>query len=771
MICFLIFSGLLTLNFSKEDDFKSFSTNLTAKNQKIFHFIENSFDFFLFFHKIRYKKITESFLDDITFLKCKNITKKCCFLSTNELTFKTLEDGTGFTIYYNEDKMWCNNDLFDLNAELLPKFLNASKEYKTNSITIYNHDLEVNHSNDQLKSSNDYRYVLSQGDYQIDIDLSDYDMKNDAWAATVAAYGPVYFYHLFFQLSKEIKCPGGFICDTSKFNTYLSWLCAGGSCTGYGKLNQNVSTYILDDNILNGIVAEFQADEEYEKSLQILYECDLSYKIGSLRLPFGVTLNNNKNSLKYTVGMESACPQPIGPTPSPLPFVRIPKPLKPDTPSHPTIETSETSFFFVRNSTHYTHFSLDKLDQGTFKGNLPIIVDGVCGPLYTEFSPWNLLECPKEWNCPDFNMSNLWGCWIDEDMKRYCHPIGDKRIYTSLTPLAPNNLNRGVILRYGGAYGISAEFRIECDPINGPPNLPLFESYATFHRSLNGPEISYNLSSSIVCPCPFYNPSYPTVLPSPTPSYDPSNKVSYSFHSPIIHGQKISFDLSTLQQVEQWVVLMQNINNSHITGSEDTIFELDLIIFNPTSQIGCPDGYNCSSLDPANTWKCNQNKECFSIGDSRYGLSIELNNNFDLSQGIQLYYKGGYAGYSFLLDLKCKNSQTSKLLDFIEVNMQDPQYPNIIRLNAFSNIVCPISAGIFSLGFSPGAIFILILSIISILYLFFGVLYSFFKKGILEMPNVSFWKEFFECLKAGITFLFCCGSRDFIAKDEQYTSL
>lgn len=616
---------------------------------------------------------------------------------------------------------------------------------------------------------------FTKGDYKIELNLSKYSNK---YEANVYSYGLIHNYQLFYNPTDSIQCPEGFECNDD--DEAIVWLCTNKKCDAYGLLQNNFQSQLAYfSGITSAVIITYFG--ENGKSAPVTFECDRSFlnddsSNSSIRLPNGINLINS--TLSFSVGVKEACPVSTIPNPSPLPDVHIPMP---QSDVFPSPNPNPSSLFFVRNSTHYTAFEIAQLTQNVFRGNLPLLVDQSFGVMYTEYSPWNLIECPKGWQCPFAKEANFWGCWetnaddilsyeddnikSNADLIPYCHPLGDKRIDTKMIPIAPNHLERGVLLRYAGANGISAEMKIECNNLSSPPLLLLDSSSIIFHRALSGPDVSYNLSSSLVCPQEFRNPMFPTPLPNPTPSFDPDKTVVYQYKSPIISKKRIKLDLSVLQEIQQWVVF----------GLDDS-YELAFLAFNPSQQIECPSNYDCGEMEPANAWKCSKSNKCFSIADSRYDLLFDLINKTDLSAGVSVEYKGGFANYSFRINMICKPTKTGRLLELPDVSIQDSADIRLLIIDVLTNYSCPVSidgkdGDSDFLYISGGSIFLLILLISIIFYLTIGSIIVYHKTGIISLPNSEFWTEFCQSVATGFMHLFSCCNFKKQSHKRSYTGI
>lgn len=676
----------------------------------------------------------------------------------------------------------------------------VADEDSSQKLVLFGHTSEICEKNISLKKSlfsNQTRFVFKEGDYKIDIDISDYNRNESHWVASVAAYGPVHEYQLHFQPAGGIPCPDGCSCvdqfknskktksgrkdafdrkiksdkkgqfdrkmkdDFSENSTI--YLCHEKVCHSYGYLSKGINSSLAAIGGMNGGVSVFYRGS-MNRSAVVTFECDRSQE-ASLRMPTGVKLFGD--TLHFSVGASDACPFSDVPDPSPLPSVHIPMPK--NTSATPTPSPLLSPNFFVRNLTHYISLPVDTLEQPVFRGGLPLLVDMELGVMYSEFSPWGLLECPDGWICTAGQQANLWGCWMQPKEAGqnspdfpYCHPIGDKRICSNLAPIAPNNLDRGVTMKYCGAHAMFSEMRVECDRKGSPAALSLHGTSTIFHRSLNGHYVSYNMSSSLVCPKEFTVIPLPSPKPSPGPPIDPTKSVKYTFQSSVQNSTRIDVDMRTFQQSQQWTVFTEN-----------ELFELSFIIFNPSQQVKCPLNFECIDSNESNIWKCSKKRECYSLGDSRCNLSFALNDENDIKKGISVVYDGGYGGFSFEVVMICDESRKDKLLEFGKVNYINSQNLTV-SVSVLTSFACPVQVEVIvddEMRVSPGSMFILALLIAGILYLSVGSLLMLLKTGVIEMPNSGFWREFIVNVKTGAMFLLACGKTRSDIKRNEYSGI
>ena len=79
--------------------------------------------------------------------------------------------------------------------------------------------------------------------------------------------------------------------------------------------------------------------------------------------------------------------------------------------------------------------------------------------------------------------------------------------------------------------------------------------------------------------------------------------------------------------------------------------------------------------------------------------------------------------------------------------------------------------GIDNSKVSIGSMFILILLILMILYISGGCFLIYLKTGVIEMPNLEFWSEFFIDLKTAVLFLITCGNTESQKERRKYSGI
>ena len=425
--------------------------------------------------------------------------------------------------------------------------------------------------------------------------------------------------------------------------------------------------------------------------------------------------------------------------------VAPPKPSKGPTPT-PSYNPDPNSIIFTQNSTHFVAFDLSWYNNSTFTGSIPFTVDQRRGLLYYQFSPWALKDCPQGYTCGGSDQANVYACWFDYDAGRYCHQIGDKRIY-----IYTSELDTGYRIQYGGAYDIKVEMRISCD--KSIPEEPLFSfdnTFSSYNRAMTGPEFSFNVSSSSACPKAFEIPPRYTPIPIPTQTPDPAYHPSFSLVDENNDGI-FDFHLDKL-----------NVSNPIITLRHNQSYQRPMFYISPTKTMGCPENYICEGMDVANIWKCTSSQAsqtsnyCYAVGDMRYGLDMKLVRD----EAVRVTYKGGINNYSVQVTYFCDKNENDESAFFYndnygDIGTEDETYP-FIRFFGKTKEACrvPVPPSEFSSGGEVSCLIFTIVYLLFTTYFFLGVLVYYFKDRTGKFPNAEFWIRFFGYVKDGATS--CC---------------
>lgn len=507
--------------------------------------------------------------------------------------------------------------------------------------------------------------------------------------------------------------------------------------------------------------------EPYSQNESRLYKCDdkqkkcfafLNYKIPEILslsqrniLLTGMFETEDNSTVTITSKIEFQIYSLISP----------PMPKKGPTPT-PSYQQEIDSFIYAQNITHYVNFDLSKFENSSFEGPIDFVIDQRYGKLFYSYSPWELKQCPKGFTCGGSSLSNMWVCWFDYDAGKYCHQIGDKRI--SLTSA---ELEEGYRLHYGGAYNIQIELRIECD--HSLPSVPAFSfknTYSSYNRAMTGPEISFNITSSTVCPIKFDAPKMHTPGPTPLPTPDANYKPRLVFEDKNKEGY-IHFDLRKIPNAFPAIALKHN-----------NTYQRPYIFVTMNNQTRCPTSYQSPGMNVSNLWKCFSGEafgsnKCFMIGDWRYGVDMILTKDDE----VKALFKGGVDDFSVEITFSCMNWDDSTIDDEYEVYYDElgveEDNQNIIKFKARTKSVCrhpyeqkPID----SKGFIS-CIALATLYCVFTLYFFIGILYNFCKERTGRFPNSEFWFKFLFYAKEGTLSICRKEESDANSINQSYESL
>jgi len=610
--------------------------------------------------------------------------------------------------------------------------------------------------------------------YTVDLDLKTLNTENgykitDFTVQTM----PPQTYTLIYQPCAGLICPTSsegtpYTCDGDEYATV--WLCedAGGglghnpTCDAYG-LFTNVSLYeteLVNRTVMKGLKFIYNGDLHRKAAFSLV--CDESMISGTIELD--KTGSFYGNTLLFSGRSKDVCASGTGPTPTPFP---IPQPKIPTPFVTPTPNPRPNNDVFIHNSTHFIYIDLERVDKDIYQHEDTLYINGQSGPLYTEFSPWKKLPCPVGWKCPSYaNESNVWSCWgfNDEAQTLYCQNSGDINISISFNNLGRESiLDNGLMLKFGGAYGLSTDFRLICKHGKNISSLSNLNSLVTFTFQ-NGGEFEYSTQTELACPSKFTNPdSYYPIVITPTPTPTP-HSISYTYTSEMVNGKRLEVDLHKLQNQMTEVFI----------GNGDHFMAVNAS-FSLSTPHGCPSGYECNTSTPANIYICyiseksdKTEKRCFVIGDANYELNIIQSDSSDPSKGFRLEYGGGQGSYETFIQFHCNESVKTPKWQIHEVGHMYGTKKVIFEVE--SSMACP------TLSYHPnnvtgGAVFLtLILGGFS-LYVVISVLVVFFTTGEILFPHKDFWVNFFTYVSTGAIFVFTCGKKVSINTSSQYETI
>lgn len=614
---------------------------------------------------------------------------------------------------------------------------------------------------------------------KISIDLETFNKGQSGWSINVSVETDSALHPdstLIYQPCGGVICPPDTYCDGDE--DAQVWLCyeLSGSkeCIGYGLTKYNVSINLADQSSLsNGLSVGYTGDNR--RFADVTYYCDPFLAPDVLILPAYVTLVGRR--LSFYVSSKGACPFNEGPSysPSPQPYptatkTPVPKPWHPKKPSKPseptpTPQPTVSPDFVVHNDTHYAMLSLDQLSQPLFEGNAIVTHNKSSSSLFMTWHPWILTDCPNAHSCDDFSYSNLWLCWTEDDSVRYCHPAADKTISLDMrfTEEGADEVSNGVVINYGGGYGFATKIVSKCN-IFETESLK-FDDGAdfTYHDDNNG-RLTIIIDSKLTCPKELATPTIPPT-PLPSPPVDPHSKVDRHFTSKVFDGQVIDLDLAEIGSFSQTVfVKTANKENNEVYRSS--------IFFNPAAVQPCPSGFTCVSSEKSSLWSCFNSTTvknvCVPIGDDRFGLGFQLlenkrsPHNDAAPNGVSVKYSGGYDLAESTIEFICNTDSVDSSVTFQDVAQKSG---NSFTFSILTNLACPVKSTARG-AISGGAVFLILVIVVFVLYFSIGTLVEFIRNGSISIPNSKFWTEFYICVITSINFIFSCGKKTILIKNE-----
>lgn len=575
---------------------------------------------------------------------------------------------------------------------------------------------------------------------------------------------------LYYEPCDNAICPKDAFCEGDEDATIF--LCETGpdgkpDCIGYGLLNYPIRMYFNNNyDITEGVKVDYTGD--FKRYATVYWACDNSLQTNEIKMPSTVTLKGRE--LSFTVYSKEACGSG---NPKPRHY-HPPRPTPPSKPTPTPQPSVNPNDIYVINDTHYILTPLASYKQDAFKGNISLLgPGGIQGTIYTEFHPWNFIPCPNGYECSAGHKdSNFWACWVDDDNKKYCHSIGDVRILNTMQPRTISNPDSGAELHFGGVWGLDVYFDIECNPFEDDDAIPF--DHATFLRYDQGGRVSSRfytyLDSGAVCSRKFDDISIPNPQPTITPK--PGYKPQYTYQSEADdNGNCISIDLSKLPLYYDELITVGNHPN----------FQRNFYRYYPTKPGLPPSGYqildtsNENDAVLANVWRCFNSSDgrsvCHAAGNSNVNLHYELVTEGNLNGGVSLIYEGGYGGWSTKIQLICNNSVPEDKVDFDDVGYLLPS-EKVPTIYTHTTMACLRKAPYVPIidnrnSITGGGIFLMIVIVVSVLYVFIGLIVNFIKNGVIELPNKTFWEEFGICIHTAILFIFTCGKNSHLEGYEK----
>lgn len=562
-----------------------------------------------------------------------------------------------------------------------------------------------------------------------------------------------------------LRCPHNkegtpYHCDGDEFATV--WLCdldQGGvgatpTCDAFGLFNNQTSpeASMIDGAITNGLLVKYYGDQR--RSAEFSIRCDEKGLSNQLTIDDKAVLDGTV--LKISGSSKSACAYGNGPSPTPVPKL-VPKvPKKGPTPT-PAFNLRPDNDLFWENGTHFVYIDLETVhDDDLFREGI-LVQNRLRGEVKTMFKPWKKIKCPAGHTCEGGAdaMANMWTCWTLNDIKstQWCHNSADINMGVKMT-----TFNDGAMIQYEGGYGVGADIRLKCKFGKNVSTLSQFDTYVVYHQGMNGAEFEYSTVTELACTSKFLDP----IIPKPTAKPAPQSYAT-TWKSPTVGGTHFSVNLADLPAHDQDIYL----------GYGDSFRKVH-VYFSPKELIGCPAGHVCDGYasEPgikAHSWLCFNTtdgvKACYEVGDARYGLEYQLNNESDINAGFHIEYDGGIGNYETWLQFWCN----------VDVPWGQMYWHPVAKLfgSAFkvtleveSRYGCPANTVFPGAAMTGGAIFLLILFLGAAVYVIGFTSFNFFIKGEVAFPHANFWSNVFTNVSTAVVFIFTCGKGASIANSS-----
>lgn len=553
-----------------------------------------------------------------------------------------------------------------------------------------------------------------------------------------------------FQPCGSIYCPKDAKCD--QFEDAYLWICKPVTihtdkydCDPYGLAEHNVTTQFVDPyNFHSGIQMKYRGGDNLEA--YVTYLCDESLADNEIRI------DNTVEVSQSTLRLEARTKQACSSGENPDWHFYLPWPHKDVTPT-PTPLVHPQTTLFMRNETHHVALTLSAADREIDEQEFDIASRGKRCHIWHFFAPDGNITCPTGWDCKEFsNMTGAgWICYKNEQKEKVCFPDAVRTNIMTMRAL-DGSMDKGAEIVYNGVYNYDLELNVYCDK-DSPYDLPL-SSAPSYHlnTATGGQEISFESTSSMVCPKKFATPRYPVVKPTATPN--PQILANISWDQDFDEdGHQVELNFNRIPDTMQSDIAL---------GAPPSAYELATIVYSPVDRIPCPADYKCPDMEKGNIWKCFKNetdKYCYVIGNAEYGMNTELApNNGYIHADVAATYWGGANGARTTLLFVCNHSVPKDTIRFDPVGVQryNGKAAYAIMYVHTMNVCWDVNK---ESGLSGGAIFLTIVFVGATLYFAGGALVMFFIKGTVALPNAAFWESFWAAVQTGAVYLFTCGKK------------
>lgn len=358
------------------------------------------------------------------------------------------------------------------------------------------------------------------------------------------------------------------------------------------------------------------------------------------------------------------------------------------------------------------------------------------------FSPGKYVNCPFPYNCQHETNSSLYVCHTGKIMnganiisepKGYCSSFA---VPNSQMAFSQNGISedQGVKVHYTDSNNKrTADIYFKCDT-----SKPLHEISLDGKPNGDDAHVEFTVRTPDTC------------IRAPTPVPDPLHR--YCTYQPSGYSSPI-FDLFRLNQDA-----VSGINGVVYNEETGVVIENHLMFFiQPCGSIECPSGYSCSSNDEiqkSSFWKCSSTtKQCMSVANVTTGNLVfeNINNKLVGRFGSTLFGKKNAEMF-----FTCNPNEKSLGVDpNVYYNTKDDVY----RITLINEAFC-WNQNDSSNSLSGGAIFLIVLLVVVVLYIAIGMIYIYVRNGSLGFPNKNFWMEFGLCIREACIYIFTCNRRN-----------
>lgn len=533
-----------------------------------------------------------------------------------------------------------------------------------------------------------------------------------------------------------IACPPKTNCDADMASV---WVCERDeNCYSYGNAKDYIGVKIRTDNTPDeGLLVSYDKTDAYHTG-KMSVTCDFDISQNILRIDnFGFDVNGFASiaASSYDVCMS---PQK---TPDPK-------------------ELACSQYFDYDGDKKYV--SLDVLNtKGGYKFAAKVTPSQPEEKHFVSIQPCGGINCPGA-ECEPPNGANVWLCESENNDPYKCVPYGVYGYNVSISPTTQHHLEDGFTVKYisgNNKTNLDSVLKIECDwllPIwkmDFDPNVEKLKDSSGSYKTL-----SVKAFNRDVC---VGNPPYMPPTPKPTVTPPPDHDIPQEFVR-IVDEKQISINYESMLNTTPHSF---DLNINSVIGSNS--FK-GLLYYTPFEPQTCPANYSCDVLSESDAWICYY-RHCFPVAlHSMYNVEDISGSTTEESS----YRIRGAYDYQMEFTIKCNPS--SSILHISSDAVFDNTTTGgkqVFRIKGEGSFACfqdiP-NPEIIRKPATGGAVFLLIIGTISILYIFIGTTYKFIRTKQIDIPNQAFWTEFLICMQVGLQYITC---ERYTPADLEYSTL